>query len=79
MVAREVQMTKEQIFTEAMRLARTDQLDLAAALLDGTSEAPKVSPEMGAELDRRLAAHRANPAPTEDWDVYRARVLRGEI
>lgn len=72
-------MTKQQILDQAFQLSREDQLELAHALWKKEDEFPPVSPELAAELDRRIAEDDADPAPAENWDVLREKLLRGEI
>lgn len=40
----------------------------------GHPESVPVSPEWGSELDRRLTAHRADPASSVPWEAVRARL-----
>ena len=72
-------MTKQQILEEARRLSREDQLDLANELWEaGPADEPPVSPELAAELDRRIADDDADPTPGEPWRGLRDKILRGE-
>lgn len=63
-------------------LSPEQRLALAGDLWDSLSEreldavAP-VTPELAAELERRLAAHRADPAAAKPWDAVRQGILDG--
>ena len=64
------------------RLPVAERLELIAVLWDSVAQdAPDaafpVSPELAAELDRRLAEHDADPASALDWEQVRAEILRG--
>jgi putative addiction module component (TIGR02574 family) len=56
-----------------------DQLELAFGLWDQIVDSgwqPRPSPELAAELDRRLAAHAADPDNVFTWDQVVAHVRR---
>jgi putative addiction module component (TIGR02574 family) len=56
-----------------------DQLELVFQLWDQITDAgwtPKPSPELLAELDRRLAAHAADPSRALTWDEVVQHVRR---
>lgn len=64
-------------------LSVAERLQLVADLWDSIAgEAPDdafpITPELAAELDRRLAEHEADPSTAIPWDEVRARILRGE-
>ena len=59
-----------------------ERLELISVLWDSVAQdAPDaafpVSPELSAELDRRLAEHDANPESALEWEQVRAEILRG--
>lgn len=63
------------------RLSVAERLQLVEDLWDSlTAEAPdealQVTPELAADLDRRLAEHEADPASAIPWDEARARIRR---
>ena len=56
-----------------------DQLELAFGLWDQIVDSgwrPSLSPELAAELDRRLAAHAADPNNVFTWDEVLAHIRR---
>jgi putative addiction module component (TIGR02574 family) len=58
-----------------------DQLELVFRLWDqitGTGWQPKPGPELLAELDRRLAAHAADPSRVLTWDEVVSHVRRAK-
>lgn len=55
------------------KLALADELYAAAE----TPGLPPVSPPLREELDRRLAAHLADPDTARSWDDVKARALDG--
>ncbi len=75
-------MTKAQLLENAKSLPASDRIDLAMELWDTLDPADAnlaTSSAMREELRRRVKADEANPQPAEDWDVLRAKVLRGEF
>ena len=75
-------MTKQELLENAKSLSKQDRIDLAMDLwdlVDGEKLEVELSEEQKAELDRRLAAHDADPQPDEDLDTIREKLLRGEI
>jgi putative addiction module component (TIGR02574 family) len=63
-------------------LSIAERLQLVEDLWDSiVAEAPDeafpMTPELAAEIDRRLAEHEADPSTAIPWDEVRARVLRG--
>ena len=58
--------------SERLRLVE-DLWDSIAA--DAPDEALPVTPELAAELDRRLAEHEANPDDVVPWEEVRARLV----
>jgi putative addiction module component (TIGR02574 family) len=68
-------------FEALRRLSVPERLQLVEDLWDSIAqdapdEALPVTPELGAELDRRRAEHEANPDDVVPWDAARARLLR---
>ena len=64
------------------RLSISERLQLVADLWDtiaedAPDEALPLSPELRAELDRRLADHEADPEAAAPWDALRQRLLGG--
>ncbi len=62
------------------QLSVAERLQLVEDLWDGIAadapdEAFPITPELAAELDRRLAEHEADPASAVPWDEVRARLL----
>jgi putative addiction module component (TIGR02574 family) len=67
-------------FEALRRLSVSERLRLVEDLWDSIAEdapdeALPVSPELAAELDRRLAEHEANPDDVVPWEAARARLL----
>lgn len=65
---------------ELLKLPATDRAELALALWDSLAETEReaeltLSDEQRAELDRRWAAHLANPASSIPWADVRAKLL----
>lgn len=61
------------------RLSVAERIQLVEDLWDSIAEddpdaAFPVTPELAAELDRRLAAHERNPSAAEDWNTVRRRI-----
>ena len=75
-------MTKEQLLESAKSLPKEDRIDLAIELW-GTIELEDgdlpLTEAQRQELDRRVAADKADPQPAEDWDQLRGKLLRGEF
>jgi putative addiction module component (TIGR02574 family) len=56
-----------------------EQLDFAFQVWDGIVDAgwqPELTPELKAELDRRIAAHEADPTRVLTWEQVLAHVRR---
>jgi putative addiction module component (TIGR02574 family) len=74
-------MAKRALDLEQLRaLPVAERLQLVEDLWDSIAdEAPDVAvpvtPELAAELDRRLAEHRADPTSAISWDEVRAELL----
>jgi putative addiction module component (TIGR02574 family) len=67
-------------FEALRRLSVDERLRLVEDLWDSIAEdapdeALPVTPELAAELDRRLAEHEANPEDVVPWEEVRARLL----
>lgn len=61
------------------KLTPAEQIQHVQDLWDHIAEHPEgvpVSPEMKAELDRRLAAHRADPSTAIPWEQVKAELRR---
>lgn len=63
------------------RLSVAERLQLVEDLWDSVAEdapdeALPITPELAAELDRRLAEHEADPGSALPWEKVRARILR---
>jgi putative addiction module component (TIGR02574 family) len=70
------------VLEQAKELSKHDQMELVFDLwdlVDGNQIPATVSPELAVELDRRREADLTDKTPPEDWDVLRAKLLRGEI
>ena len=68
-------------FEALRRLSVPERLRLVGDLWDSIAEdapdeALPVTPELAAELDRRLAEHEANPDDVVSWGEVRARLRR---
>ena len=73
-------MGKQELLDSAKSLPKDERIDLVMELwasIDADDQ--PISDELRAELDRRVAADDSDPAPAEDWDPLRARLLRGEF
>jgi putative addiction module component (TIGR02574 family) len=75
-------MTKQQIISEIRTLPRAQQVDLVMDLWDEfelqAGDLP-LTDDQKKELDRRLAAANSDPAPMEDFEVVRDKLLRGDF
>jgi putative addiction module component (TIGR02574 family) len=63
-----------------LRLSIAERLQLVEDLWDSIAqespdEAFPITPELAAELDRRLAEHRADPESAIPWEEVRRRIL----
>lgn len=60
----------------------SERIELVEAIWDSIAEDTQtsldLSPEHRAELDRRLAAHRADPASSIPWEQVRERLFKGQ-
>jgi putative addiction module component (TIGR02574 family) len=76
-------MAKRAVDLEQLRqLPVAERLQLVEDLWDtiaaeAPDEAVSLSPELAAELDRRLAEHEANPSAARPWADVRADILQG--
>ena len=61
------------------RLSPADRVRLVSEILDSLPDypTPALTPEQGAELDRRLALMDADPAALVPWAEAEARILAG--
>ena len=60
------------------RLSRNERLELVQDIWDSIAEEDGIVPlseSQRLELDRRLAAHRANPGAAVDWEQVEAEAL----
>jgi putative addiction module component (TIGR02574 family) len=69
-------------FEALRRLSVSERLQLVEDLWDTIAQdapdaALPLTPEMAAELDRRLAEHEANPGAAIPWETVRAELLGG--
>lgn len=67
-----------QILEQARQLSVRDQLELVEALWNDIAERnalPPPTPAQLAELDRRLAAHEADPDDVVSWDEVKASAM----
>lgn len=65
---------------ELRRLSPADKLALVAELWDDLAAHPEnvpVTPELIAELDRRMADYRKDPTQVTTWEAVKARLLGG--
>jgi putative addiction module component (TIGR02574 family) len=71
------------LLSDLLRLPPDQRLELAMALWDSIEESPEataafpLTPELRAELDRRVAEHRADPASAVAWEDLERQLLRG--
>jgi putative addiction module component (TIGR02574 family) len=73
-----VTINAQKLFEQALTLAVTDRAELAAQLLaslDDTVE-PDVEAAWAAEIERRAADARQNPADDEDWRTVMDEIQR---
>ena len=75
-------MTKQAILEHAKKLSKQEQIELAMEvwdLLDDNDISQEITPELAAELDRRIEEDDADQSPAIEWKVLRQQLLRGEI
>jgi putative addiction module component (TIGR02574 family) len=66
---------------EFRHLTVAERIQLVEDLWDSIADAPEVlelTEAQRAEIDRRLAAHRANPNDTIPWETLRRELLHGD-
>lgn len=67
------------ILEEALKLPAPERIQLAdklyASVDESTDYSFSLTPDQMAELDRRMAEHRANPESGIPWEVVRERLL----
>jgi putative addiction module component (TIGR02574 family) len=51
--------------------------DIWDSIAQDAADAVQLSPENRAELQRRLAAHRADPTSSLPWDAVRSELFKG--
>ncbi|MDO8793040.1 MAG: addiction module protein [Vicinamibacterales bacterium] len=66
-----------------LKLPSNERADLALALWDSLDEADReasvdLTPELAAELDRRLAEHIADPSTGIPWEEVRKKFIGGQ-
>jgi len=67
---------------ELLRLPASQRVEIAMALWESLTDAEReielaLTPEQETELDRRLAAHVANPGSAIPWDEVRRKLAGG--
>ncbi|MFW6074386.1 MAG: addiction module protein [Chloroflexota bacterium] len=66
---------------EFRHLTVAERIQLVEDIWDSIADAPevlKLTEVQRAEIDRRLAAHRANPNDTIPWETLRRELLHGD-
>ena len=76
-------MNRQQLLENAKSLPRSERIDLVIELWEdigtaGADDLPLTDAQKQ-ELDRRIAGDKADPSPTEEWDVLKGKLLRGEF
>lgn len=78
-MAKDTPLSREKLFDAARQLSPQDRADLFYDLWDDLIvTAPDLlepSPALVQELERRVAAHEANPQEGDDWEVVKVRLL----
>jgi putative addiction module component (TIGR02574 family) len=69
--------------SELLKLPAEERAELAMALWETLTDAERetklaLTPEQGAELDRRWAEHEENPDTAIPWDEVRRKLRTGE-
>jgi len=67
---------------QLLKLPASDRIGIAMALWESVTDAEReaefaLTPEQEAELDRRLADHRANPDSAIPWEEVRRKLTGG--
>jgi putative addiction module component (TIGR02574 family) len=73
-------MQKKVSIADVLELSPAERILLVEEIWDSIASVPdsvELSEAQRAELDRRLAAYRANPAAGDPWDVVKARIMGG--
>ena len=73
-------MQKKVSIADVLELSPAERILLVEEIWDSIASVPdsvELSDAQRAELDRRLAAYRANPAAGDPWDVVEARIMGG--
>jgi putative addiction module component (TIGR02574 family) len=73
-------MGKQELLDSARTLPKDERIELVMELWESIdADDQPISDELRGELDRRAAADDLDPAPAEDWDQLKAKLLRGDI
>lgn len=72
-----------EVMEALLRLPSNERADLAMALWESLDEADRESsvdltPELAAELDRRMAEHLADPSTGIPWEEVRKKFVGGQ-
>ena len=73
-------MPKKVSITDVLELSPAERILLVEEIWDSIASVPEsveLSDAQREELERRLAAYRANPNAGDPWDVVKARILGG--
>jgi putative addiction module component (TIGR02574 family) len=68
-----------QLLQSVTALPLAERVELAEAIWESIAEdgyEPELSHEQRAELDRRIAAHEANPGDVVSWDEVKTDILK---
>ena len=71
-----------EVMNMLLKLPSKERADLAMALWESLNDADReaavdLTPELAAELDRRLADHLANPSTAIPWEEVRKKFVGG--
>lgn len=74
-------MTRTQLLENVKELPRSERIDLALDIwetIDSQDTQWPLTEPQKEELDRRLAADKADPQPAQEWTAFREKILRGD-
>ena len=74
-------MSKKVSISDVLELTPAERLQLVEEIWDSIASVPEsveVTEAQRQELDRRIAAFRADPTAGDPWEVVKARVTRGQ-